>query len=130
MASTRAKPSIVIVKTSPRAAGLRPTAPMKDEKTLPMPIPAPITPIMAKPAPMSFAASISIGHFPFTVMFQFFDWLRTPVRADALVQVEGVVDVETGQNREDVGLQAGDQDLQPRQQIGRASGRERVCQYV
>src|SRR3546814_19867693 len=99
MASTRAKPSIVIVKTSPRAAGLRPTAPMKDEKTLPMPIPAPITPIMAKPAPMSFAASISIGHFPFKVMFQFFDWLRKPVRAVSLVQVEGAVDVETGERQ-------------------------------
>jgi hypothetical protein len=39
IASTRAKPSMVMVKTSPRALGLRPTATMNDEKMLPMPIP-------------------------------------------------------------------------------------------
>ena len=45
IASTRANPNIVIVKTSFLAAGFLPTAVIKAAKTLPIPIPAPITPI-------------------------------------------------------------------------------------
>jgi len=39
-----------MVNTSLRAAGLRPTASMKEENIFPIPIPEPITPITAKPA--------------------------------------------------------------------------------
>ena len=60
IASTSANPSIVIVNTSLRAAGLRPTASIKDENMFPIPIPEPITPITARPAPITYAASISI----------------------------------------------------------------------
>ena len=41
IASTRAKPNIVMVKTSFLAAGFLPTAVIKAAKTLPIPIPAP-----------------------------------------------------------------------------------------
>ena len=37
IASTSANPNIVIVKTSLRAAGLRPTASINEEKILPIP---------------------------------------------------------------------------------------------
>ena len=60
IASTKAKPNIVIVKTSPLAAGFLPTAWINYEKIFPIPIPDPITPITARPAPITFAASISI----------------------------------------------------------------------
>ena len=59
IASTRAKPNIVMVKTSFLAAGFLPTAVIKAAKTLPIPIPAPITPITAKPAPNYFSPSTS-----------------------------------------------------------------------
>ena len=36
---------------------------MKEAKIVPIPIPEPITPITASPAPSNFAASISMGNF-------------------------------------------------------------------
>ena len=59
IASTRANPNIVIVKTSFLAAGFLPTAVIKAAKTLPIPIPAPITPITANPAPNYLSPSTS-----------------------------------------------------------------------
>ena len=50
-ASTSANPSIVIVKTCSLASGFLPTAEINAAKIDPMPIPEPITPKTAMPAP-------------------------------------------------------------------------------
>src|SRR5581483_266838 len=108
MASTSAKPSIVIVNTSPRAEGLRPTAEMNDENTLPMPMPAPMRPITARPAPTAFMAARKVAASIVEVLSS--EW-KVEARAAASVQVHRVVDVEAGQDGEHVGLQEGDEDF-------------------
>src|SRR5512137_1846455 len=55
-ASAKAIPRIMFVWMVPVASGLRPIACTAPLVTIPMPAPAPMAPIMAKPAPISFAA--------------------------------------------------------------------------
>jgi len=59
-ASTNAKPNIVIVNTCSLASGFLPTAEINAAKIEPIPIPEPMTPKTAIPAPNSFADSISM----------------------------------------------------------------------
>lgn len=54
IASQRAKPIIVIRKSSSRIRGLRANATTKAPKTTPIPTPDPATPIVAIPAPIAF----------------------------------------------------------------------------
>lgn len=56
--SARANPRIAYVNSCPRSAGLRAVDEISDEKIDPIPIPAPVNPIAASPAPMYFAAAI------------------------------------------------------------------------
>jgi hypothetical protein len=55
IASQRAKPKRANWNNLGSSIGLRPKATIKDAKTIPIPAPAPITPIVAKPAPKNLA---------------------------------------------------------------------------
>lgn len=46
------------MNSCPRSAGFRAVDEIRDEKIDPIPIPAPVSPIAARPAPMYFAAAI------------------------------------------------------------------------
>src|SRR6185437_15255853 len=85
-----------------RAAGLRAIELTSEPKILPMPTPAPATPIAASPAPIILAEVGSMSCVPLVVR----RWMRT-----GSVQVNRVAQVETGQDREDIGLQRRDDDL-------------------
>lgn len=56
VASARANPRIAYVNNCPRTPGFRAVEEINDENTEPIPIPAPVRPIAARPAPMYFAA--------------------------------------------------------------------------
>ena len=56
VASASLKPRIAYVNSCPRSAGFRAVDEINDENTDPIPIPAPVNPIAANPAPMYFAA--------------------------------------------------------------------------
>src|SRR6476620_2126339 len=94
-ASVSAKPRSTLPNTRGAASGLRRAPETKLPKMLPMPTPTPARAMVARPAPMSLAAEASIILSPSLVM-----------------QMDGVVEVEAGQNREDVGLQESDQQLE------------------
>ena len=57
VASARANPRIANENSCPRSAGFRAVDAISDEKIEPIPIPAPVRPIAASPAPMYFAAA-------------------------------------------------------------------------
>jgi hypothetical protein len=56
VASAKANPKIAYVNNCPRIAGFRAVEAINDENTDPIPIPAPVNPIAANPAPIYFAA--------------------------------------------------------------------------
>jgi len=60
VASARANPRIAYVNSCPRSAGFRAVDAISDENTDPIPIPAPVNPIAASPAPMYFAAAVIV----------------------------------------------------------------------
>lgn len=62
MASVKANPKIAILNNSSFKEGFLEILKTRDPKTLPIPIPAPAKPIVAKPAPTHFAACTSINH--------------------------------------------------------------------
>src|SRR6476646_9328080 len=94
-ASVSAKPSSTLPNTRGAASGLRSAPATKLPKMLPMPTPTPARAIVARPAPMSLAAEASMVLSPSLVM-----------------QMNGVVEIEAGQDREDIGLQESDQQLE------------------
>lgn len=57
MASVRANPRIAIRKSSSFKDGFREVPKRRAPNTVPIPTPAPANPIVAKPAPISFAAA-------------------------------------------------------------------------
>src|SRR6185503_1842306 len=73
------------------AAGLRIALSRNEPKTLPTPMAAAPTPIAARPAPITWADARSM-------IFSFVKAL------ECLVKIDGVVDVERGQQGEDIGL--------------------------
>src|ERR1043166_4321406 len=95
-ASVSAKPRSTLPNTRGAASGLRRAPETKLPKMLPMPTPTPARAIVARPAPMSLAAEASIVLSPSLVM-----------------QMNSVVEIEAGQDREDIGLQESDQELEP-----------------
>src|SRR3954464_1119663 len=94
-ASVSAKPRSTLPNTRGAASGLRSAPETKLPKMLPMPTPTPARAMVARPAPMSLAAEASIVLSPSLVM-----------------QMDGVVEIEAGQDREDIGLQESDQQLE------------------
>src|SRR5665213_1785328 len=70
---------------------------------MPTPTPAPPMPKQARPAPMYFAATGSITKAPCWV-----DWIGF----GSMTRMNGVVEIDAGEDREHVGLQEGDQELQ------------------
>src|SRR5881628_4215977 len=94
-ASVSAKPRSTLPNTRGAASGLRSAPETKLPKMLPMPTPTPARAMVARPAPMSLAAEASIVLSPSLVM-----------------QMNGVVEIEAGQDREDIGLQESDQQLE------------------
>src|SRR5665213_1619575 len=87
------------------AAGLRASAVISAENTLPMPIPAPTSAMQAIPAPINFADAGSIMNSP-----------EVEGAVEGSVKVDGVVQIEAGQDGEDIGLQHRDQDFEEDQQ--------------
>src|SRR5215208_1666223 len=81
------------------AAGFLSALSRNEPKTLPTPTAAAPTPIAARPAPMTCAEAKSMWETP---------WVK------ALVKVDRVVEVEGGQQREHIGLDRADQQLQRR----------------
>src|SRR6187549_470347 len=93
-ASVSAKPRSTLPNTRGAASGLRSAPATKLPKMLPMPTPTPARAMVARPAPMSLAAEASMILVLSSVM-----------------QMNGVVEIEAGQDREHVGLQEGDQEF-------------------
>src|SRR5579864_9461911 len=94
-ASVSAKPRSTLPNTRGAASGLRRAPETKLPKMLPMPTPTPARAMVARPAPMSLAAEASMKLILSSVM-----------------EMDGVVEIEAGENREHVGLQEGDQQLE------------------
>src|SRR6187402_3585818 len=83
------------------APGLR-SAPSRNEpNTLPTPSAAMPTPMAARPAPITFADAKSMIVFPSSYSLD-------------LVQIDGVVEIQRRQKREDIGLDRRNQQLQRR----------------
>src|SRR5689334_22409049 len=99
VASASAKPSSAGIWIWPWLAGLRAIEATSEEKMLPMPMPAPTSAMQARPAPIILAEARSMGR-PFSV------------RGGDLVEVDRVVEVDAGEDREDVGLQHRDENLE------------------
>src|SRR5260370_37827098 len=94
-ASVSAKPSSTLPNTRGAASGLRSAPATKLPKMLPMPTPTPARAMVARPAPMSLAAEASME-----------------VVLSSVMQMDGVVQIKAGQDREHVGLQERDQQFQ------------------
>src|SRR6202040_2786052 len=94
VASANAKPRNAKGCTCACDAGLRATALIKAENTLPMPIPAPTSAMQARPAPIILAEARSIVRFLFR-----------SGEESGLMQMEGVAQIQAGQDREHIGLQ-------------------------
>src|SRR6266568_7697529 len=77
----------------------------------PMPMPAPAKPAAARPIPTNAAATLSIHDSPFAPPLVRF--LRVPVKVD------GIPEIDTGQNGKDVRLNKCDADLQYRDRDGK-----------
>src|SRR5262245_31092647 len=104
MASVSAKPRSTLPNTFGAAAGLRNAPATKLPKMLPMPTPTPARAMVARPAPMSFAAAGSMGLV--LLSFDSLLWLSSVTHVDRIVQIDA------GQDGEHVGLQDGDEDFQ------------------
>src|SRR5439155_12050580 len=86
-------------------AGLRATALISAEKTLPMPTPAPTSAMQARPAPIILAEARSMCVFLFS-----------KTRAIRSMQVERVAQIETREDGKNIGLERGHQQLQADQE--------------
>src|SRR5471032_2923427 len=106
-ASVSAKPRSTLPNTRGAASGLRRAPETKLPKMLPMPTPTPARAMVARPAPMSLAAAASM-ELSFQGVESSCGWKATP----SVTHVDGVVEIEAGQDREDIGLQEGDQQLE------------------
>src|SRR5476651_1770330 len=105
-ASVSAKPSSTLPNTRGAASGLRSAPETKLPKMLPMPTPTPARAMVARPAPMSLAAEASM-EISFRVSS------RVEEKAPpSVTQVDGVVEIQAGQDREDIGLQESDQQFE------------------
>src|SRR5476651_565984 len=105
-ASVSAKPSSTLPNTRGAASGLRSAPETKLPKMLPMPTPTPARAMVARPAPMSLAAEASM-EISFRVSS------RVEEKAPpSVTQVDGVVEIQAGQDREDIGLQESNQELE------------------
>src|SRR3954467_11861724 len=96
-ASVSAKPRSTLPNTRGAASGLRNAPETKLPKMLPIPTPTPARAMVARPAPMSLAAEASMG---------------SSFRLRSVMEVDGVVQIKAGQEREHIGLQEGDQQFQ------------------
>src|SRR5216683_3720773 len=110
-ASVSAKPSSTLPNTRGAASGLRSAPATKLPKMLPMPTPTPARAMVARPAPMSLAAEASMG-FSFRVNRSVRVEGATPSVEMASVEMNGVVEIEAGQDREHGGVQEGDEEFQ------------------
>src|SRR5471030_190443 len=106
-ASVSAKPRSTLPNTRGAASGLRSAPETKLPKMLPMPTPTPARAMVARPAPMSLAAEASM-EVSFRVSSRGWSWKAAP----SVTQVDGVVEIQAGQDREDIGLQESDQELE------------------
>src|SRR6267378_8686316 len=78
---------------------------------MPTPAPAPPMPMQAIPAPMYFAAIGSMKRTPLRGLVR---------RANSVARMDSIVDVDAGENGEDVGLQERDQQLKRGQRDGQS----------
>lgn len=68
-ASVNANPEIAYLNNSSFTFGLRAKAIDNDPKTIPTPAPAPVGPIVAKPAPIALAEFIKVRRPGFNIIF-------------------------------------------------------------
>src|SRR4051794_37983134 len=108
--------------------GLRPTVAIRVEKMLPMPMPTPNSAITARPAPIILAASSSMDALPRRgAELRRVDYPATRPGAGEptpSVHVDRVVEVDAGQDGEDVRLKEGDRELEADQDHGDCQGRD------
>src|SRR5882724_5848794 len=78
-------------------------------KLMPTPAPAPPMPMQAIPAPMYFAAIGSMKRTPLRGLVR---------RAGSVARMDSIVDVDAGEDGEDVGLQERDQQFERGQRHG------------
>src|SRR4051812_45267149 len=100
-----------IGNTASRADGLRAIELTSELKILPIPAPTPARARTATPAPIILAEARSIVISP----GQRWAERRTVAGLPTSMEVDGVAQVETGEDGENVGLENGDQDLEDRQ---------------
>src|SRR6185295_1119617 len=87
---------------------------------MPTPTPAPPMPMHAMPAPISFAADASM----FSSLERWI-WIEGGNSPDRLVsRMNGVVEVDAGQDREHIGLQECDQQFERGQRDGKRQRRD------
>src|SRR5438270_7918830 len=99
-ASVTAKPKIRLPNWPCAADGLRRAAARYWPKITPTPTPAPPMPMQAMPAPMNFAAAGSMMRSPFAMR-------ERP--GCSMARVKRVVEIDAGEDGEDIGLEHGDQ---------------------
>src|SRR5438046_1966968 len=131
-ASAKAMPRIMFVWMVGVASGLRPMACTAPPETMPMPAPAPMAPIMARPAPRKRIACRKVaGSFmarnPPSV------WVTELVsgRCGVLVVVAamadgGLADEHQGQHAKNIGLDHTDEQFKHIQEAGNNGHRERA----
>src|SRR3954469_7811024 len=112
-ASVSAKPRRSVPRWPSAAEGLRSEPDRNWPNRLPRPMPAPAMPRQARPAPMYFAATGSIENSSEVGKMGSGGKIRPSVAG-----VKGVVEVDRGENGEDVGLQHRDQHLKGRERDG------------
>src|SRR5262245_61208690 len=113
IASVSAKPSSTLPNTLGAAAGLRSAPETKLPKMLPIPTPTPASAMVANPAPINFAASASI-----VVVLSF------RPRLMSVMHMHRIVEIDAGENREHIGLQHRDADLQAGERDGEGEGQD------
>src|SRR5258708_3520673 len=107
VASASAKPMKAGAVICCWVAGLRAIEVTSAAKMLPMPMPAPTSAIQARPAPIILAEARSMAAKPFL------GWLESE-RCDppGSMQMDGVVEIDAGEDGEDEGLQERHQQLE------------------
>src|SRR5262245_17188440 len=101
MASVSAKPRSTLPNTFGAAAGLRSAPETKLPKMFPMPTPTPARAMVARPAPISFAASASMIGI-----------LSYRPRLMSVMHMHCIVEIDAGEDGEHIGLQQRDTDFQ------------------
>src|SRR5690606_30264530 len=109
-ASANAMPMKRVAICSPAAAGLRSAPERKLPATWPTPMPAPPMPMQARPAPMNWPM-LAISPSMCLLLVEWNGWFGLRCRS-SVTGMQRVVEIHDREDREDVGLDHGDQHLE------------------